>query len=98
MLPSSPSWYCSTAVDADKRGFLYFAANYNLYVLNIQNTPPKFELHLHAHQQRAVGVSVCKHEGPWSCCTIGEDGKVKLWNLVTKECIGEHTNHKVIKI
>ena len=95
MFASSPSWYCTGAIDTDDRGFLYFGANYNLYVLNIGISPPKYLLHLYAHQQRAVGVSVCKHAGVWLCSTIGEDGKVKIWDLDAKICLQEHVVHKV---
>lgn len=95
MFASSPSWYCTKAFDADDKGFLYFVANYNLYILNLQSRQPKYVLHLHAHSQRAVGVSVCQQPGPWRCSTIGEDGKVKIWDLQSKLCLEEHSTHKV---
>lgn len=45
-------------------------------------------------KQRAVGVSVSKHQGRWKCATAG-DNHIKIWDLAAKLCILDHTAHNV---
>ena len=96
MYASSPTWYCGNAIDSDERGIMYFVGNSSLYLLDFASTPPSYILNVQVCRTRATCVSVCKLPGPWSCVTAG-DGRVRLWDLESKQSTIEHSAHKVIQ-
>ena len=99
ILPASPNWYCSRIVDCDSRGIVCIGCKNAIYVWNVLLQPPKFISYITAHHERVVGVSLCPVEagslGPLWCCSVGEDGKVRIWDFDNKSLLKEHELHKV---
>lgn len=102
ILPSAANWYCSRIVDCNQQGVAVIGAKNSLDVWDIKAHPARHIANFIAHQERIVGVSLCQsdcnHSGSDDlprCCTAGEDGSVRMWNLNTKSIIKEHSHHKV---
>ena len=96
VLPASPNWYCSRVTDANKHGVFVFGAKHSIFVWNINVKPPRHLGYFRAHQERVVGLSLCRHlPSQPRCCSAGEDGKVKIWDLDSRTQIAEHSEQKV---
>ena len=96
MLAASPSWYCSRVSDCSSQGVFVFGAKNSVYFLDASHKPPCYIGHVKAHIDRVVSLSLCKHDADrLMCCTAGEDGHVKIWDLLEKSVQHEHTHHKV---
>ena len=96
VLPASPNWYCSRVTDANKHGVFVFGAKHSIFVWNINVKPPRHLGYFRAHQERVVGLSLCRHlPSQPRCCSAGEDGKVKIWDLDSQTQISEHSEQKV---
>jgi len=104
IFPASPNWYCSHVIDGNSDGVVCFGAKNSLYLWDVSSpVSPKFISHFIAHEERVVGVSLCQttnHKGDsvkpsLKCCSAGEDGKVKIWDLQTNALLMEHSHQKV---
>ena len=97
LLVASPSWYCSRVSDCSEEGYLVFGAKNTLYSLDVNQKDPSFTDQLVVHQERVVSLALCHISGHTNkCATTSEDGKVRLWDLHTKNLIGEHAEHQVL--
>jgi WD40 repeat protein len=102
ILPSAANWYCSRIVDCNQQGIAVIGAKNSLDVWNLKALPARHIANFTAHQDRIVGVSLCMSDHTCysaddlpRCCTAGEDGIVRMWNLNSKDVIKEHSHHKV---
>ena len=96
-LPASPSWYCSRASDCYKDTFI-FGAKRSIFLVKIISNPPQILGSISAHQDRVVGVSLRKDPfdpDRLECCSAGEDGKVRVWDLASRTLQNEHSDHQV---
>ena len=98
MLPASPVWYCSRVVDSNNSGLLCFGAKHSIYILDTEGGPPRFKGVMSVHEDRVVGVSFCTGGEQNKVCSVSEDGKVKIWNVVDGLLCAEHAEHKVCSI
>ena len=99
VLPASPSWYCSRVTDANEYGLLVFGAKNSIFIWDVNVKPPRHKGYFRAHQERVVGVSLCRHQlSQPKCCSAGEDGKIKIWNLDSQALLTEHSEHKVVYV
>lgn len=99
VLPASPSWYSSRVTDANECGLFVFGAKNAIFVWDINVKPPRHKGYFRAHQDRVVGVSLDRHlpsQPQAKCCSAGEDGKIKIWNLDSQTQLAEHSEHKVV--
>ena len=95
-LSAAPSWYCGKVSDSNERGIFVFGAKNSLYLLDITCKPPRFVGNFQAHQERVVAVSLCTSKSQQHhCVTSSEDGRVRVWDLETKQLLEEHAHHKV---
>jgi len=97
VLPASPNWYCSRIVDCSANGTACIGAKTAIDVWDICADPVKHVCRIDAHHERIVAVSLCHAADavPQKCCSAGQDGKVKVWNLENRELMHEHCRHKV---
>jgi len=97
VLPASPNWYCSRIVDCSVNGTACIGAKNAIDVWDISADPARHICRIDAHHERIVAVSLCCASGsvPQKCCSAGEDGKVRVWNLENRELLHEHCYHKV---
>jgi WD40 repeat protein len=103
ILPTSANWYCSRIIDGNEQGIVCIGAKNSVDVWQVSNSTSVTQhiATIRAHDERVVGVSLCRQQHPSSnivlptCCSVGEDGKVRVWNLNSKEMIKEHNSHKV---
>jgi len=97
ILPASPNWYCSRIVDCSVNGVACIGAKNAIDVWDVCSNPARHVCHIDAHHDRIVAVSLCHASGsePQKCCSAGQDGKVRIWNLENKELMHEHSCHKV---
>ena len=99
VLSASPSWYCSRVIDSNAEGITCFGAKNSVYVWDICREPPVCVNHFSAHQERVVGVSLCKHPGGalTRAATAGEDGRVRVWDVAKGSMLMEHEVHAQVK-
>jgi len=97
VLPASPNWYCSRIVDCSVNGTACIGAKNAIDLWDISADPAKYMCRIDAHSERIVGVSLCHAAGsePQRCCSVAQDGKVRVWNLENRELMHEHSRHKV---
>ena len=97
VLPASANWYCSRIVDCSVNGTVCIGAKNAIDVWNICADPVKHVGRIDAHSERIVAVSLCHAAGsvPQRCCSAGQDGKVRVWNLENRELMHEHSSNKV---
>jgi len=97
ILPASPNWYCSRIVDCSVNGTACIGAKNAIDVWDICSDPVKYVCRIDAHNDRIVSVSLCQAAGSvfQRCCSAGQDGKIRVWNLQNRELMLEHSRHKV---
>jgi len=97
VVPASPNWYCSRIVDCSEDGTTCIGAKNAIDLWDISSNSVKHVCRIDAHHERVVAVSLCHATGslPRKCCSAGEDGKVRVWNLDSRELLHEHSHHKV---
>ena len=94
LLAASPSWYSSRVTDCSEEGHLLFGAKNSLYSLDVSQADPCFADQLVVHQERVIGVSLCRGSAK-KCVTTSEDRRVRIWDLSNKTLVLEHTEHQV---
>lgn len=102
ILPTSANWYCSRIIDGNEQGIVCIGAKNSIDVWQVSSVNVTQHIAtIRAHEERVVGISICRQQQLSSdvilpmCCSAGEDGKVRMWNLNSKEMIKEHNFHKV---
>lgn len=103
VLPSAANWYCSRIVDCSRNGVAVIGAKNSIDIWDIRSNPVCHIGNISAHHERIVGISLCGLDCNTDtdnrlprCCTAGEDGYVRIWNLNSRELLHEHCHHKVI--
>ena len=93
IIPSSANWYCPHVSDYKSKIFC-FAARCNIYVFDVQHDFT-FLSCIITHCDRVLGVSLKPLKEIDCCVSVGDDKKVKQWNIITGNLVAEHSNHQV---
>ncbi|ELU01058.1 hypothetical protein CAPTEDRAFT_189953 [Capitella teleta] len=93
VVPASPSWYCSQVLDCSPAGIACYGAKNTVFVWDVERDPPVCLAHFSAHQDRVVGLSLSPSTNQLQCCTAGEDGRVRVWNIEDGSMLKEHNIH-----
>ncbi|XP_060082615.1 gem-associated protein 5-like [Ylistrum balloti] len=94
-IPASPNWYCSHVTDANSAGVYVFGARRDVLIYDVTCYPAKALGVFRAHRDKvsAVGLNPYRDDST-KCCSGSEDGKLKIWNIESKEQIFEHNTHR----
>lgn len=93
VIPSSPNWYCASVSDCKGNLFCY-SARCCILIFDVENRL-QYRSCIIAHTDRVTGISL----GEANCCfSIGDDCKVKYWNLLSGVLIAEHSGHQVTTV
>ncbi|KAL4230771.1 Gem-associated protein 5 [Mactra antiquata] len=94
VIPPSPSWYCSSIIGSNTKGYFVFGTRHYVYTFGYEQCPPKFRGVYMGHKEKVTALSLCDHDDyVLFCASASEDGCVKLWNLENKELKYEHSIH-----
>ena len=95
LLSASASWYSSRICDGHESGLVGFGASNSIFVIDVSSHPPQYVGHWPVHNSRTTSVVFCGQSDPLLCCTSGEDGKVRVYDVDTRKLKQEHAKHKV---
>ena len=99
-LASSPNWYLTRVSDCCRNGsktYFVFGGRNSVYLLRTDCNPVNYECCIvDAHEERVGSIAASPHESnDLLCCTLGDDGCAKIWNLLEKKLLLQHIAHKV---
>ncbi|XP_064637398.1 gem-associated protein 5-like [Lineus longissimus] len=92
IFPASPNWYCSKVSDCNEDGKYVFAARNKLHVVDFSGGDLRFSgSSWEVHVERCCSLSLCQIDGFRNlCCTCGDDGLVRVWNIDTRSLVHEY--------
>ncbi|XP_069129450.1 gem-associated protein 5-like isoform X2 [Argopecten irradians] len=95
-IPASPNWYCTRVTDANSAGIYVFGARRDVLVYDVTCYPAKSLGVFRGHRDKVSAVALNPHgeKNITTCCSGSEDGKVKVWNVESKEQLFEHNSHR----
>ncbi|KAK3100512.1 hypothetical protein FSP39_021082 [Pinctada imbricata] len=100
VLPPSPHWYCSQAIDINSRGLIILAARHAVFIMDGTVNPPLFRGSCNLHYEKVTAIRFsCLGNTDSLCCSGAEDGKIIVWDSTNPKealaCLDNHTS-KVI--
>ncbi|XP_033744086.1 gem-associated protein 5-like [Pecten maximus] len=95
-IPASPNWYCTHVTDAKSAGVYVFGARRDVFIYDVTCYPAKSRGVFRAHRDKVSAVALNPHreENITTCCSGSEDGKLKIWNIESKEQLFEQSTHR----